>query len=33
MKAFFEEHLPKWLKMYEERHVPKDGFFLGNEVS
>ena len=31
--ALFEEHLPKWLKLYEEKFVPKDGFFLGEEVS
>ena len=31
--ALFEEHLPKWLKLYEEKFVPKDGFFLGDEVS
>ena len=32
-KAFFEEHLPKGIKLYEEKFVPKDGFFLGDEVS
>ena len=33
MKAFFEEHLPKWLNIHEEKFIPKDGFFLGDEVS
>ena len=32
-KAFFEEHLPKGLKLYEEKFAPKDGFFLGDEVN
>eukprot|EP00112_Aurelia_sp_Birch-Aquarium-sp1_P022598 Seg642.2 transcript_id=Seg642.2/GoldUCD/mRNA.D3Y31 product="Glutathione S-transferase 1" protein_id=Seg642.2/GoldUCD/D3Y31 len=32
-KAFFEEHLPKGLKLYEEKFVPRDGFFLGDDVT
>ena len=32
-KALFEEHLPKGLKVYEEKFVPRDGFFLGDDVS
>ena len=32
-KVFFEEHLPKGLKVYEERFAPECGFFTGDTVS
>ena len=32
-KKFYEEQFPKDMKVFEDKFVPKDGFFLGDTVS
>ena len=32
-KKFYEEQFPKDMKVFEDKFVPKDGFFMGDAVS